>query len=211
MKLTSRASLVLSLLLPLLGACASSGGKAGVMSTPARFTGFPSQAFAGLVFAEAHFYINHEDVLRGDLIDELGIVPVALKIGLRGSGQGEARVRVSPEDMDLCLYLPDGTPLRSVEYQKVRPDDEKSLERVVQTAFKGSLLEPWERAREEFVFFQLPEGCEYSAKDMRITRREGDVTRVLDLSKSLCTFKVNLDNKLVPFHVGIQPDRLASR
>jgi hypothetical protein len=197
-------------LIALVASCASSGGgggKAGEIDTPARFTGFPPQAFAGIVFAEAHYYINHAEIFDADLIEEEKLVPIMLKIGLRGQGQNEARVRISPEDMEFCLYLPDGTPMPAVDYQKVQPDDKKVLERVIQAALKGSLLEPWERAEGGVVYFRLPDGAKYDAKHAQILRRDGDVTRRLDLAKSLCAFKVTIENELVPFHVGIQPDR----
>ena len=194
-----------------VAACSSSGGaKSGTLTTPARHTGFPPQAFAGIVFAEARLYVNHEDIFDDDLIDSERVVPVALKIGLRGEGQDVARVRISPEDMEFCLYLPDGTPMRSVEYQKVKPDKERVADHVIQEALKGTLLEPWERSKEGFVFFKLPDDAEYSAGDRTVTLESGDVQRRLELSKSLCTFKVTIENQLVPFNVGIQQDRRTS-
>ena len=194
-----------------LCACSSSGAKSGQITVPARFTGFPPQAFEGIVFTEARFYLNHEDIFGDDLIDDERVVPVALKIGLRGEGQGTAQVRISPEDMEFSLYLPDGTPLHAVDYQKVKPSRDKTLDAVVQEALKGTLLEAWERTQEGFVFFKLPDDCEYSGRDHTITRKAGDVVRRLDLTKSLCTFKVTLNNQLEPFFVGVQQDRRAAR
>ena len=193
-----------------LTACASGGGKAGEIRAPSRFTGFPPQAFEGIVFTEARFYLNHDESHGDDLIEDEGVVPVALKIGLRGEGQNVAQVRISPEDMEFSLYLPDGTPLHGVDYQKVKPDRDDTRDAVVQEALKGTLLEAWERTHEGFVYFRLPEGVEYSARDHSVTLKNGDVLRSLDLTKALCTFKVTLNNQLVPFHVGVQQDRRAT-
>jgi hypothetical protein len=193
------------------GACSSGGAKGGVLGVPERFTGFPGQAQSDLVYAEARFYVNHEDIFDEDLIDEEGIVPIGLRIGLRGEGQNETKIHVSPEDMELTLYLADGTALRSVPYSRFKPDRNSTANRVIEQALKPTLLEPWERSKEGFVFFKLGKGDAYDAEKQMIVHKQGDVTRRLGLWTSLCTFKVTTDNRLEPFYVGVQADRRAKR
>lgn len=187
----------------------SSGCESGRIDPPERFTGFPSQSFEGIVFAEARYYLNHADIFDDDLIEEEGLVPIALKIGLRGEGQETAQYRIAPDDMEFSLHLLDGTLLQALDYRKIQPGEDVG-DVVAMEALKGTLLESWERTREGFVFFRLPEGVEYSEELHSIVIERGDQVRSLDLAHSLCSFRVTIGNRLVPFHVGVQLDTRAS-
>jgi hypothetical protein len=210
--MTSRfRSLAVPAALALLAACSSSSGalrRAG--QPPASFNGFPSQAVSDIVIAEAKLYTNHADLFEGDLLGE-GILPVALKIGLRGQGQDEAQVRISPDDMDLRLYLPDGTALNPVPYARVASDDEDMAKEVTRRALKPTWLVNWDATQEGFLFFALKPERDFKVQRDRVLHDQNGVERVLDLSKSLLAFKVTRADRLEPFFVGVQPDVKSGR
>ena len=206
MRRTTRALSVAAL--ALCTACASGGvAEGGFRAPPKSFNGYPSQALADIVFAEARLYTDHADIFKRDLLKRHGIVPVALRVGLRGQGQETARIRIAPDDMDLRLYLQDGTILAPVPYERVAKLDERSSERVTREALKPSLLVTWEDSPQGFVFFQLRDRDHFEIDGTTIVNRNDRLARTLDLSKSLLSFEVATEDRRIPFFVGLQRDR----
>ena len=191
--------------------CSSSGAKGGsATAPPASFAGFPQQAVAaGIVIAEAKLYSNYEDIFGDDLIDDEGVIPVALKIGLKGQGQEVSRVNLTSQATDWRLYLQDGTALSSVPYEKVAASSKKVAERVTARALKLTLLGKWDDAKEGFVFFKLAPPNDFAIKGATISHRDGDALRQLDLARSLVSFTVRMETDDVPVFVGVQRDVLA--
>jgi hypothetical protein len=189
-------------------ACSSSGGKGGsVGAPPASFAGFPQQAVAGgIVIAEAKLYTNYEAIFGSDLIDDEDVIPVSLKIGLKGQGQEISRVNLTSQGTDWRLYLQDGTALQSVPYEKVAAGSKKVAERVTARALKLTLLGKWDDAKEGFVFFKLAPPGDFSVKGANINHRDGDTLRQLDLARSLVSFTVRMENDDLPVFVGLQRD-----
>ncbi len=203
---------VLATGLSVLAACASgrkSSEKDGLGDPPRSFADLPSIANDGVVYAQATFYTNHDAIFGKDLIVSQGIVPIALKLGVRGDGSSAADIRPSLEDMNLRLYLQDGTPLVPVSADQITTDDRNAASIIQGEAFQGGLLDSWDKATERFVFFRLPDRKEYSAKDNSISRNDGDAARTLDLTKSLCAFNVTIQHEMHPFYLGLQKGRRA--
>jgi len=190
-------------------ACSSSGVGQGasVGAPPASFAGFPQQAVAGgIVIAEAKLYTNYESIFDDDLIDDEDVIPVALKIGLKGQGQEVQRVNLTSQGTDWRLYLQDGTALQSVPYEKVAAGSKKISERVTSHALKLTLLGKWDDAKEGFVFFKLAPPKDFAVKGGTIYHRDGDTLRQLDLARSLVSFTVRMETDDVPVFVGVQRD-----
>lgn len=191
-----------------LSACSSSGGGKGsaVAAPPASFSGFPQQAVSGIVVAEAKLYTDHEAIFGDDLIDEDGVIPIALKIGLKGQGQEVSRVNLTSQGGDWRLYLQDGTALTSVPYEKVATGSKKVAERVTAHALKLTLLGKWDDAKEGFVFFKLAPPDAFSVDGATVTHRDGNSVRTIDLARSLVSFSVRAENEDANVNVGVQRD-----
>ena len=190
-------------------ACSSSGASGGgsIAPPPASFAGFPQQAVAGgIVIAEAKFYSNYESIFDNDLIDDEDVIPIALKIGLKGQGQEVSRVNLTTQGADWRLYLQDGTALQSVPYEKVASGSKKISEKVTARALKLTLLGKWDDAKEGFVFFKLAPAGNFAVKGATINHRDGDTLRQLDLARSLVSFGVRMETEDVPVFVGVQRD-----
>lgn len=205
---TRLASFTFAALLALLASCASSGSaEGGFRAPPASFNGYPPQALEDIVVAEARVYTNHAEIFKRDLTAKHGIVPVALKIGLRGEGQETSQVRVTPDGMNLRLYLQDGTILASVPASRVASMSKRSAERVTSESLKPGLLGRWEDAPTGFVFFELRDRDRLVVKGDTVLNRMGQLPRTLELSSSLCSFDVIVGERRQTFHVGLQRDR----
>lgn len=188
--------------------CSSSKAKNGEFTTPAAFEGFPADESVGIVQAEARFYVNHAELLGDyDLIDEERVVPVALRVGLRGAGMNEAQARMMTETGDMRLYLPDGTALVSRSYGKIEPRRERQRDALYGLAHKGGSLPNFDDATYGLVFFALGKGDEYEASSRSIVRVEGGVKRTLDLTKSVCSFKVTVGDESHTLYIGLKADR----
>ncbi len=198
-----RSSIVGSVLL--FSACGG-GGDVKITQPPPKYVGFHSLAHhANVVWVEATYYTDHKRVFDTNLTSE-GILPVALRVGLRGKGQDELPIQITPEDMALCMYLQDGTRLDSVPYAEVGKDDEDVQDAVTRFALKTGLIEVWDKAREGFVFFQIPKGDDFEVDGGRIIHHTPTLSRELDLLKSLITLKIKSLEGLTPIFVGIKQD-----
>jgi hypothetical protein len=197
-----------------LCACASDGPlpKGGVLAKPPSTpNGFVSNAEAKVVIAEAHFYTDHERIFGDDLLEEEGILPIALKIGLHGRDIAAERVQLTPEQMDFRLYLQDGTPLRAVAYASIAKDDEKINERVTALALRAGWLAPFRESKEGFVFFRLKPEKAFEVDDGDLLHDDGDVRRTLDVSRSLLAFRLTQDGETAPFYIGITREVRSAR
>jgi hypothetical protein len=171
---------------------------------------FPPWAAAGPVRVEARYLLDQAELMGGDLLEDFGLVPVALRLGVATSSSQAGRLSAVPEDMQLVLHLPDGTGLR-----RVGPEDldvrRRRLERLVREGFDGGLLPPWESAREGFVYFALPAGARADSRTLSVTVPAPGGTRTLDLRAALVSFQVVVAGERRPVHVGLQVDRRGSR
>ena len=158
------------------------------------------------MIAEAKFYSNYESIFDNDLIDDEDVIPIALKIGLKGQGQEVSRVNLTTQGADWRLYLQDGTALQSVPYEKVASGSKKISEKVTARALKLTLIGKWDDAKEGFVFFKLAPPGNFSVKGATINHRDGDTLRQLDLARSLVSFGVRMETEDVPVFVGVQRD-----
>ncbi len=190
--------------------CSSSKAKDGSFTTPRSFDGFPADASVGILQAEARFYVNHAELLDDyDLIEKERVVPVALRVGLRGAGMNETQARLLAESGDMRMYLADGTALVSRSYGKIEPRREKQRDALYGLAHKGGSLTNFDGANYGLVFFALQKGDSYDADSRSIVRVEGGVKRVLDLTKSVCAFKVTIGEETRTLYIGLKADRRA--
>ncbi len=188
--------------------CSSSKSKGGMLETPRSFEGFPADASVGIVQAEARFYVNHAELLLDyDLIESERVVPVALRVGLRGAGMNETQARLLTETGDMRLYLPDGTALVSRSYGQIEPRREKQRDALYGLAHKGGALTNFDNATYGLVFFALPKDIKYDEGARTLQRTSGSVARSLDLTKSVCAFKVSIGDETRTLYIGLKADR----
>lgn len=196
--------LVLALL---LAGCGSSGVQGEDFGgPPTALSGFPPQSIEGIVYAQAR-YADHARELGVDLLSSDGIIPIKLKVLLRGSGQQEAQIYLNPERMNLRMYLPDGTILRSLSTDDVvsQVSREKVAQVIRDSAFRGDLLST--TGIEGYVFFRLRPRDEFEVDGRRLRHASRGVTHSMDLTDSLIAFDLSVEtggNLLQPFYVGIQ-------
>ncbi len=108
---------VLALALLSIG-CASDVPKGAAYPAPPGFQGFPRSTSDEGVHVEAFFDPDHEDVFDIDLV-EGGVIPVRLKIQLRGEGMSTKIVKLDRDLWDMRLYLQDGTVVPAVSAAKL--------------------------------------------------------------------------------------------
>lgn len=192
----------------LCAGCSSAGPAGGELATPGSFDGFPADASVDIVQAEARFYVNHDELLAGcDLIEEQGVIPIALRVGLRGAGMNETQARLLTDGGGMRLYLPDGTALSPRDYSKIEIDDDEQRDALYGVAHKGGALTSFDHAAHGLLFFALPAGDEYDADSRSIVRRSGGVRRVLDLTKCVCSFEVSIGDETRTLYIGLKADR----
>lgn len=171
-------------------------------------TGLPSLkpgASKKNVWAEASFLSDHASVFGTDLVSSYGIVPVALKMGYQG---GDAPRAYLP-DMEMRLFLSDGTALKFRAYDDL-PVPADVQERIVEQAFQKIVLDPWDEAKhsQAFVFFELPLGTEFEAlSGTRVRHLSEPLWRDLELADSLLSFVYTDDEGKWPVNVGLQQAR----
>lgn len=197
-----RAALLAALALGLAPGCAS--------SPVTRVDAFPPlKHFSNrdAVWAEARFFTDHEAIFGEDLIDEYGIVPVALKIGTVGDETGDPP-RIYMPEMQLRLFLPDGTALAYVPADLV-PASGTPAERILKEKLELSLLHPWrsEDSRWGFVFFALPDREAFEARGPRtVLHKSEPLWREMSIADGLVSFVFTSDGGDVPVNLGLQTD-----
>ena len=175
----------LPLALAVLSGCASSKG--AVVTAPRDFPGYPPRSTDGVLWAEAVFYENHEEVFFADLTDE-DVVPIAVQVGLRG--RGEDILRLSEDDLDAHLYLQDGTALSWVLPDRLKPDGRRARDRVAELGLPLTFLRQWEDAPLGFLFFRFDDDV-VTIQDDKALVRHGDSVRELDLAHSVIALHVS--------------------
>ena len=192
----------------LAGACGGGSNVKAQTDAPISFPGFPPTSWKGMdgvdasVYAEARFVLNHSKVLGTDLTKE-GVLPVRLTLGLRGKDQDSAPIRLDPDQVDMRLYLPNGTVLTPISAAKAAKLAGSRRDKVRRLAMEAGMLPKYEDARDAplFVFFGLPK--KYHIDGNFLTLESGKYGQVVNVSKGLLTFNVMFENKLQPFYVGV--------
>lgn len=187
--------------LALAASCSSApeGARISGLGAPPSSGGFESTGVVDGIKYAASYVSDHEDVFGEDLVDEKGILPVLLHIGIDEGRAGDVRW---PEDAGLALYLPDGTPCAAVSADDIKVS--RSVDqRVRDLALRSRWLGDFDRAVPGFVFFKLPKFESYSASAGTITLGDDATKRTLKLSKSLMGFRLTVDDEGRDFHVGL--------
>jgi len=195
---------VMSALFASAAACSSTDHSIrGFEEPPRNAFAYPSQAYSGPVTVQARFYTNHEEIFGDDLIDEYGLVPIALRIGLdREDAMG--RAKIFPADMKLRLYLQDGSVLSAVDALQATEDDEEVHNRVRDESLKADLLVPFERSSEGMVYFRADAPDALTWTDATVASSTArKLRRTIDLAHSLCAFEVTIGLEQVSLFVGL--------
>lgn len=175
--------------------------------------GFPTQATMQVsqedyLFVDAILYRNHEQIFLTDLVKKRNVLPVALRLGLRGRAQETSSFKLAPDSMLLRLYLPDGTALQSVPYTSLESEAKETYQVVVKEALKADTpLDPYrEDGRVYFVFFRLPEGSE--VRGTEIVRERGQLKQRLSLLGSLAALRLSdpKQGAQIEVKVGLRED-----
>ncbi|MEO6709273.1 MAG: hypothetical protein ABI054_11490, partial [Planctomycetota bacterium] len=98
----------------LFPACASEGGipsEGAIASPPSTGNGFAPNTQVEIVVARARFVEDYKKLFGEDLIEDYGVIPIAIKLGLKGVGSEHETIYANPQQMDFRLYLEDGTAL----------------------------------------------------------------------------------------------------
>jgi hypothetical protein len=194
-----------------LAACGGgSNVKSDIGPPPTTFQGFPAESWKAsetrqaFVNVEAAYVTNHEDVLGVDLTED-GLLPIRLTLGLRGNEMTNAQIRLDSDQMDMRLYLPDGTVLVPVTTKRAVELAGSKGTAVGERAIEAGVLPEYEtaRANPRFAYFDLAtKSYDFEGANYSFTSR--GVSKTVDISKSLLAFNVMIENKLEPFYVGIR-------
>lgn len=198
-----RPALLLVTCLLVTSACGSSRG--AVIGRPTAFPSFPTQASAQGVWAEATFYTNHAGVFGTDLTRS-GILPVALRVGVRGVDETPYRLA---DDFDPQLYLQDGVALRWLPVESIETKNTEVSNRIAELAFRPSLLEPWDESPTAFLFFAFDEDDVTVDEALALSRAGGELYHEVDLLQSLLSFTVTGAGEPSRLHLGLRGGRWA--
>ncbi len=211
----------------LCASCASTDGEVpagGTIKKPTASNGFVSiAAVPGLVIAEARFVANQEDTFGVELTEDLGIVPVFIKIGLPSTSGTEQDVQLSPEQMDFRLVLQDGTALETVRAETIIKENSRlsavirgdrvlsggrGVDRRPGTLISEGALQPGflrlsGGVKEGYVYFLLKPAGAYEVEGSSVVHSVKEVHRELDLSRSLMSFKLTRGGQTTSFFIGV--------
>ncbi len=191
---------------PAFFGCASGGEMpedASLAKPPASLKGFAPTTKVEIIEARARFVENYEKLFDEDLIDDYGVIPIAIKLGLKGKDSEHETVYASPEDMDFRLYLEDGSALEAVSTAKIAGSDDDLEKRLNAHALSTDNLPKFDATGDKFVFFRLAPRKQFEFSSGRLTHQVGHISRVLAIDRSLMSFKITHAGKALPFYIGI--------
>ncbi len=180
-----------------------------VARMPDGFPRLPAASSFENVWVEGRFYTDHDRIFDQDLL-EVGIVPVAVRVFLRGSGDETSNPRVSVEDIQPELYLADGTRLALVPYDSIKVD--RAVEdRITEEALDINVIKPEAQSKEGFIFFQLP-SHEFEVQDTdTLVHLKKPLGQEIRISDSLLALAYFTNDGARPIHVGLRKDRRDQR
>jgi hypothetical protein len=188
-----------------VAACATDGGvptQGRIPAPPKASNDFGLDPQVATIVVRARFVEEHERLFGVDLIEEFGVIPIAVKIGLKGEGSENETVYASPADMNFRLYLEDGTALKFVPATMITEDEE--LSRKISTrAMQDDDLANFNDAKHAFVFFQLTPRKDFAVVGQKVAHRAGSIERSLSLDRSLLAFSTKRAGNPVPFYLGV--------
>lgn len=187
--------------------CVGCGGsvRGAVAGSPRDFPGYPTQAHRGALWAEATYYTNHDDIFGTDLT-RWGILPVALRVGIRGEDDAARRLA---DEFDPHLYLQDGTPLVWLNAELTEWKNKEVSDRVAEVALTPSLLGAWDASRPRFLFFHFDP--EVRLDGTKALSQHAGLFNELDLLQSLLVFTVSSDSGPETLYVGLAAGRWTGR
>jgi hypothetical protein len=197
-------SFALSLALSTLCACGSDGPKGETLGRFGRdIEGFTSKTIDHDVYAEASYEPNYRAVFGYELLNKRNIIPVNLRVRLAPSFDGDDNIILTTEEMNLRLYLPDGTALAHVSAEDVANmvNRDDAAAKIRQLAFEGGLLNDNDY-KQGYVYFSLQPENDFRIDRNRVDHGRNGVVRQLDLAGSLLAFNLTVDDKSRPFFVG---------
>ena len=186
--------------------CASSGGMpqdASLAKPPESFKGFAPNATNEIVDARARFVEDYEKLFGEDLIDDYGVIPIAIKIGLKGKDSEHETIYADPQQMDFRLYLEDGSALEAVSTAKVAGSDAGLEKKLNAHALSTDDLPKFDSAGDKYVFFRLVPRKQFEFSSGRLKHQVGHISRGLAIDRSLISFKITRAGKALPFYIGV--------
>jgi hypothetical protein len=190
----------------LLAGCASGGGlgeDARLEGPTGTGSGFAPNTQVEIVVARARFVEDYEKLFREDLIDDFGVIPIALKLGMKGAGAEHETIYANPLQMDFRLYLEDGTALESVTPAKIADSDRELEDDLNAHALREDDLPAFQAATDKYVFFRLSPRKDFDYSSGRILHQDGSVLRSLSIDRALMSFKLVRAGKDLSFHIGV--------
>ena len=186
--------------------CASGSSlpeEASLARPPAAGNGFAPNTQVEIVVARARFVEDCAKLFGEDLIEDFGVIPIAIKLGLKGAGSEHETIYANPAQMDFRLYLEDGTALESVTTEKVAGSNKKLAANLSARALHEDDLPNFNSATDKYVFFRLEPRDRFEASTARLVHQAGHVARALSIDRSLMSFKLTRAGKALPFYIGI--------
>jgi hypothetical protein len=186
--------------------CASDGGipKEGKLAEPpASGSGFAPNTQVEIVVARARFVEDTKKVFGVDLVGDYDVIPIAIKLGLKGVGSELETVYANPQQMDFRLFLQDGTALEYVTAAKVAKGDAALESKLNALALREDDLPEFSKAADKYVFFRLSPRKEFDLSGNKLWHQAGHVQRALAIERSLMSFRVTRAGKPLPFYIGL--------
>jgi hypothetical protein len=162
--------------------------------------GFPAQASDEHLFATAVLPTNEAEVFGAEL-GERGVIPVALRVGLSGSGWPALTAR----SIDAELVLADGTLLPALAADHVAKDEPALTERLAVLALPVGRCVPYEQAPARFLYFRLPRDARLNGRYALLAGEP--VYREVDLLSSLVVLRIDSEDGLRELRLGLAAGR----
>jgi hypothetical protein len=176
-----------------------------IHSMPENYPRLPLASSYGNVWVEGRFYTNHEEIFETNLLQQ-GYVPVAVRVFLRGRDDSGENPRVSLEDVGPNLFLPDGSRLDYVSYDRISLDPDTEA-RITEESLDINIIKPEEQSEEGFIFFKLPRE-EFLVRDGdTLVHLKKPLSYEVRISDSLLALEYFTEERNRPVYVGLRRDR----
>ncbi len=195
---------ILGLLLASCGSSRPTGTNLG--APPESFLSYPAHSSEGIVNASAKYAYpaDQKREFLTNILDDVQIIPVELRVNLRGEGADEAQIKLTPDSMNLRLYLQNGVALSNVDIDEFMGKlAKKPAIEIRNKKFNGGLLKAADTSG--YLYFAIHPKDKFQVEGDKLIYTADGVTRSLDIDRSLLAFDVIIDDHPRPFYVGIRP------
>ena len=168
---------------------------------PESFNEYEASTEQNSVSVSAFFEPNYEDIFKFDLL-KAGVIPIKLSAVALDERAGLGKVRLKNSSWNPRLFLQDGTALRLMSIDELKPLSKEVFKAASKQRFTPGDLR---KEIEGFLFFKIEPKDAFRINGRELVHKRGATSRGVDLYHSLLSFIVTIEDESFPFFIGIKP------